>query len=776
MLSRIFIFTILLISLAPAWSQTKTWCVSGKVVDSESGEGIAFVHVATSDLLQGTTSNEHGAFELCLPTSDSVTINFFHTAFQTLKINLTPSETSFVEVKLETKKYLTEEVTVKGRGQSMVKTIVPGKIELKQQDILLTPSVLGTPDLVRTLQLMPGIQSVNEGNSGIYVRGGSPGHNYIVFDDIELMNPSHLMGIYSVFNPLLVDKVEFYKGNAPVHQSERLASSIIVTSKKQKGQGYNWSGNLGNISSNITYQGLSKNKKWYVNIGFRRSYLELIQALAEPIIQEEENYFKRNKFNFFDFNGRVQYRSGGSTVALSWYKGKDIFQFNNSGNAIQLNNDWGNEGMAISWNYMFDENLSMKNSISYTGYSSSLNVDFIDQNLTFKTDYNHLQFKTDWLYQYNRHLFRWGAYVKNRTISPQDLDISLNISSGTSYNAYEHLSIKVPFSDRYTFSEKFDMYFGAALEYYHLLNVKKENLAKSATLTDDNEYDILMNGVLMANYNVSKTQSVKASYSYISQNIHLTSIASIPLPSDVWMPATKKVPSEQGHQFTLGYFKEVSKWGLEYGIEGYGKFSNNALMLRVNVEGEEVNDFEDNFFNGNNKAFGSEFSLKKSTNKLDANVSYTLGWVKQRFDEINQGAWHDAKYDRRHDLNIMCSYHLNSRIELGGVFVYATGNKATLPKGRYWMMGDIANDYDGINNYRMPVYHRLDLSVSYKLKSKLFHESVLNFSLINALNRSNPYFVYYSIEDGEGRYELDITARQVSLFPILPSLSWRYKF
>ncbi len=171
-----------------------------------------------------------------------------------------------------------------------------------------------------------------------------------------------------------------------------------------------------------------------------------------------------------------------------------------------------------------------------------------------------------------------------------------------------------------------------------------------------------------------------------------------------------------------------------------------------------------------------EFFLKRNSEKLNANLSYTLGWVKQRFDHLNNGKWHDAKYDRRHDINLLCSYKLNKKIELGSVFILATGNKATLPVGRYWMMGNIANDYDGINNFRMPLYHRLDFSVNYYIKSKLFKESILNFSIINVLNRSNPYFIFYDIDAGEENYELNIKAQQVSLFPILPSLSWKVKF
>ena len=765
--------TLIVYSPFVVMSQNVDRCITGKVSDIETGEPIPFVHVATLDLTEGTVTDNNGYFKLCIDSNDSVQIRFFHTAFQTYTTLVDPTGMVELIIKLKTKAYQTEEVTIKGNKQTMVKALVPGKIKLEQKDILLTPTLLGSPDLVRTLQLMPGIQSVNEGNSGIYVRGGSPGHNYIVFDDIELMNPSHLMGIYSVFNPLLVDVVDFYKGNAPVHLSSRLASSIVVKSRTKKDTAYNWSGNVGNISSNLVYQGQTKNKKWYFDAGLRRSYLEVLQEAARPFIKDEDNYFKNNKFNFYDFNGKIKYQGRSSSLTLAWYKGGDVFKFSDKGRAVSLNNNWGNEGASLIWRSVLSDNLSMKNAVSYSSYKSSLKVDFVDQDLKFKTDYRHVQYKNDFLYPKGRNTLRWGAYVTHKYVSPQDVDISLNSNNSSAFNSYKHLSVKLPASNRFVANDKLSLYLGGAIEYYKLL--QKDQKGQSGSTKKD-ESDFLWNAVAIADYKLSSDRSVKSSYSYVSQIIHLTSVASIPLPSDIWMPATDKVPAEIGHQFTLGYFKEVEKWDLEFGVEAYGKYTDNTLMLKVNVEQEEVGDFEDSFFKGKAKAWGTEFSLKKNGSDYQAQLSYTLGFVRQKFDDINQGAWHDAKYDRRHDLNVLASYRVNERMELGSSFVFATGNKATLPKGRYWMMGDIANDYEGVNNYRMPVYHRWDLSLNYHLKSKRFHESILNFSLINVLNRSNPYFVYYHIDEGNMTYELTIKARQVSLFPIMPSLSWRFKF
>ena len=769
-----FIVIFLLISVC-ALSQNKLVRVKGEVFDIGSEETIPNVHVVIEGSEQGTITNTQGQFELDVADNKYVKLIFFHTSYETDTVLLDVAKNKFVKVYLKEKQYLQKEITVKANHNSLVKGNIPGKILIKQKEVLITPTLFGEPDLVRTLQLLPGIQSVNEGNSGIYVRGGSVGQNYVVFDGIELMNPSHLMGIYSVFNPFLVDNVSFYKGNAPMQYSSRLASSIIVNSINQKQGKYNWAVNVGNINSNISYQASSKNKKWFTSIGYRRSYIEGIQYVANLFMQDEQNYFTNNKFNFYDFNGKLKYKNNAITLILAWYKGGDIFKYNKTDSQIGINNNWGNEGISLQLKSMLKYNLSMQSSFSYSGYSSGLKLGIIDQNLSFNTDYNQFKFSSDYLYQLKGNTIRFGAYASRRNIMPQNLDISLNTNNDKLNSKYIHHIFEVYLSDEFKLFPRLEMYFGLSGQLYDQVRKSETGFSNDLEVEQD-ENTFSGKGMITFNYKLAENSALKVSGNYLTQNVHLTSIASIPLPSDVWMPATKKVPAEKSTQFTVGYFKSNDSNNFEYGIEGYGRFLQNQLVLNLNMKGEEIQDFEDSFFIGESVAYGSEIYIKKNADKFNANLSYTLGWVQQRFDELNNGKWHDAKYDRRHDVNLLCTYKLNKRIDIGGVFILATGNKATLPVGRYWMMGDIANDYVGINNYRMPLYHRLDLSVNYRFKTNILKESVLNFSVINVLNRSNPYFIYYDIEEGVEDYELAVKARQVSLFPVLPSLSWKIKF
>ncbi len=767
-----FLILFIAFTFQYASAQSLDWCITGEIIDNRTGEPISSAHITMVNVRRGAVSNINGHFELCGLMQKSVLIGIGHTAFEYQEISVNKEQAENLNIRLKHKTYNTKEVQIVANSASIVKNYIPGKLTLKKAEVLALPSFMGSPDILRGLQLMPGMQSVSEGNSGIYVRGGSPGQNFVMFDDIELMNPTHLMGIYSVFNPLLTQKVDFYKGNAPIHQSSRLASSIIVNTRDNKEGNSNWEGNIGNIVTNLTYNGQSKNKKWYFSTGVRRSYLDVLSAMAKPFLKDDDNYFEKNNYTFYDWNGKVRYQSGNSLFALTWYLGQDDFQMESEKKDIQSFSKWGNKGAALSWRTMITPLISMKNSLDYTAYNSDFGAITSDGNMRFKTDYQQARFRSDYIFDYKRSLIRWGIELIKYEITPQNIEVAEYENSQLKLNKYSSLAAKLYGSNHFKINENWSVYGAFALNYYQLLNQETEEGIK------DNDYEGLWipNVVGSLNYNPSESSSFKASYALNSQNIHLASIASIPLPTDVWMPSTKNLPHEQGHQLTLGYFRNWSDKKLEFGIEAFGKKMDHQLLLSVNVNQDEEVAFEDNFLKGEGLSYGCEIYLKKQIGNLAYTLAYTLGSTKQRFSGINNGKWHDAKYDRRHDLNITATYALNKRIDFGAVFIYATGNKATLPTGRYWLMGNIANDYVGVNNYRMPAYHRLDVSMNYKLKSNTFKESTLNFSIINLYSRSNPYYIYYKVEEGQENYDLSVKAKQMSLFPIMPSVSWRFKF
>lgn len=752
------------------YAQTNTWCIKGKITDV-GAEPVPMAHIALMNSPIGAVSDENGMFELCALSGDSVQIIVGHTSFYPQSLWISKTETKVIEVALELKVLSTKEIKVIAKQYSIVSTYIPGKLSLNNKDILSIPGFMGSPDVLRSLQLQPGMQSVSEGNSGIYVRGGSPGQNHVLFDDIELMNPVHLMGIYSVFNPLLTERVEFYKGNAPVHQSSRLASSILVNTYSNKRDDSNWAGNIGNIATNLIYSGSSDNNKWFISTGIRRSYLDVLGHMAQPFLNDDDNYFKSNSYQFYDWNGKLRYRNGNSTIALSWYLGEDQFKMVNKQNDIRSFSDWGNTGAAFVWKYMINDAMSMNNKVFYSTYQSDFGAQIVDGDMRFQTDYEQKQFKNTFILHHNKNTWHWGIDASMYNITPQNLQVTSVENSENRLDEYTSYAFKPFISNQLELNERWTIYGGLALQYYQL-----QKDSRSTVEVNNNEPQISPNLVTTLNYWLNKNASLKASYAFNTQNMHLASIASIPLPSDIWMPSTSDLPMEQGHQITLGYFKFIEDHSIQWGIEGYAKKMKNQLLLKMNLNNEDIEQFDDNFYKGEAMAWGSEFYLNKQQGHLNYTLGYTLGWIKQKFDGINDGQWHDAKYDRRHDLNFQLTYKANKKFDYGLVFVLASGNKATLPTGRYWLMGAIANDYAGVNNYRMPLYHRMDISMNYHLNSNVFKESVLSFSVINLYNRSNAYYIYYGVEEGDQSYEISIKAKQVSLFPVMPSISWRFKF
>lgn len=775
--NKLILITIFLFQSFCLTAQNR--CAQGVVIDMHTHTPIALAQVVVGAYHQTAVTDEVGFFKVCgMDGHNKVAVVVRHTAYEPFSMMVDASNTDTLYIQMVRQSYQTGEVTVTARPRVILSDFIPGHQQLKHADVMSLPSILGMPDVIRAVQFLPGVQSVSEGNSGLYVRGGTSGQNFILFDDLELMNPSHIMGIYSVFNPLLTHQVDLYKGNAPIHLSNRLASSVIVESPNEKPEGYNWSGNIGNISSNLTWQGTSADGRLYANVGLRYSYLELIKLMARPFVANDNSYFEENNISFYDFNGKIRYRSGAHEWRLSWYSGRDELIFKSLKKSIDSGINWGNRGAALVWQCTISPVLMLKQVFDFSGYRSCFNALYQNDRFRFRGSYDHLRYKSELTHHLDQHLLRYGIHVTGYEVSPQDMLVSQTASDVVNFNKFRSLSSKFFVGDRVQLTDRLTVYGALGLDCYSLLNQVNVNV----NMNDDTPHKkdgfvyVMPNGVFTVNYSISTTSAFKASYSYASQNLHLAPIASVPLPMDLWMPSSSGLPPEYGHQATLGYFWHSSSHLFEGGIELYAKMSSNQLLLRANVNHESIQSFDDNFFKGEGVAYGSELFLKKTRGTFQGSLSYTIGCVKQKFDNINQGAWTKAKYDRPHDLNILMTYQLNKRIDLSAAFILASGNMTTLPTGRYWLMGGIHNDYEGVNNFRMPSYHRLDLSMNLKLESTRFYESELNFSIINAYSRCNPYYIYFDVKQEKEKYELDIKAKQISLFPILPSLSWRFKF
>jgi Outer membrane receptor proteins, mostly Fe transport len=751
------IFCVVLLS---GVSQLSGICVHGIISDRLTGRRIAYATIRNSETRKGCVADSLGQFELCDAKISNLEVRHASYKDVIVLVNNKNDEERTISICLEERIQTTKEVEVLSSVKTIDNSVFTGSATIRQEDILKLPSILGEKDVIKAIQLQAGVQSVSEGMSGLFVRGGSAGQNLFVLDGMELMNPSHLMGIYSIFNPLTTGYLNVYKGNAPVELSDHLSSTIVVKSKlPQKGESC-LAGSIGNISSTIALQGISKDEKVSFVAGFRRSYLDVLGVLSSVIVPEDQNYFKRNKYNFYDLNGLFAWHtSRASLMTLGVYTGHDCFRMSDSQFNSNAGTEWGNCSVALNYQYSPFVNCIFKHGVNYTSVFSSFDGILYDNSLQFKSAYYKIQQKNSLILQFKAHSISAGIDFFFTSATPQKMVFYLSGDTISKHEVFRNKGIVLYVGDNLQIKNNIELYGGLR----YTTNATVDLCATNSSLSP----------VLALSFRLPREHSLKVALSENSQQVHLCSFSSVPLPNDIWMNSTARLKPETSTQLTIGYYKKQESWN--YGIELYGKMLRNQLLFNLDVDGMDDRHFENNFYIGKGRAFGVDFSFHKSFRSYSVDLNYSFARSFRSYPEIMNGSWFRDKYDRIHDLKVQINRKLSRKWDCSLVWVYATGNTTTLPVGRWWMMGSVMNDYAGINNIRLPAYHRLDIAANYKLTSKRFKESVLSFSLINVYNRSNPYFLKYRLSMDKNQYNLNVNVAQISLFPIMPSVNWRFK-
>ncbi len=752
-------------------------CIEGEILDEETGFPISDVHIYCPLSDRGTVTNDKGAFKIC-GILENVLLEINHLAYSSRVIYVSDSTRAFISLSLKEKGVMTNEVIIKGISGNLSKDMMPGRGKLSSLDIIQLPSFLGQPDVVRSLQTMAGVQTVSEGVGDIFVRGGSPGQNLILLDGMELMNPVHLMGIYSIFNPFTTHSVDLFKGHAPASLGSRLSSVISVSSTEPTIVPSGFSGSIGNVATSLGLTQKSQDGKWGIVMGLRRSFLELYKPITSLFLSAEDDFFKSNSYYFYDFNGRLVYQPKATTsFALNWYQGKDFFKMKNQKINYFTETDFGNGVVSFVWNQSITKRVKLMCEVGYTQAWAGFSGMIIDNDIGFNSNHRKLYTGIQLSGENNRHSWSVGSKISRYSTLPQDMFLIMESDTSTFYNKFENAQAELFLEDSYRLTEKLVLYGGLRTHFYKTLGPYDfVGSNESSTLIkkgDSSLADFHFSPSISMQYRMGAKDQMKLAWSRNVQMIHVASISSMPLPNDMWMMATPHLKPQTGHQFSLGYYKQLE--GFSFSSELFAKYLFHQSVFNINLEGDEKS-FENHFFIGKGRVFGLEITARKELGTIRGELNYTLMRSERSFPEIYEGEWYSDKFDRTHDLSVTTQWKINERWDLSAFFVYATGNNMTLPSGRMWLMGTVMNDYDGYNNFRMPPYHRLDLSVNYHLKSDFFAESVLNFSLVNLYNRPNPYFLYFKVFQGSSRYDLDVQAAQVSLFPILPSISWRFKF
>ena len=765
-------------------SQNK-YTISGYVQEAASGENLIGVSIYNKASQKGTTSNQYGFYSITLEEG-SYTIIYSFIGLNTSTKKITLNKNIRLNVSLSEKSILSEEVIVTGEKlDKNVSSSNMSQAKLEVENIKQLPVILGEIDVLKSAQLLPGIQSGGEGNSGLYVRGGGPDQNLILLDEAVVYNAAHLFGFFSVFNADAIKDINIIKGGMPAEYGGRLSSVLDITMKDGNNKKYETDGGIGLLSSRLTIQGpVQKNKSSFIISG-RRTYVDV---LSKPFMSTD-NTFNGSGYYFYDLTTKVNYRlSDKDRLFLSGYFGRDVFRFTNSDNDIGIKIPWGNATTSLRWNHLFNDKLFMNTSLIFSDYRFEFNIAQSDFELKIFSGINDWNTKVDFLYQPNpRHTIKFGTNYTYHEFTPG------NASGRSGDVVFEPDEIFKQYSNEGALYLSDDFEVSDALKVHAGLRYSsfqhsgyisfRDYVKNDFTGSTDNYRHIEPR--LSFRYKLSTTSSIKGAYTQNYQYIHLASTSSVSLPTDLWVPSSSEIEPKFADQYALGYFKNLKDNMYETSIEAYYKEMTNLLEYKEGVlpEDNTNSNSDDAFAFGDGDSYGVEFLLKKNKGKTTGWIGYTLSKTTKYFEEVNAGVAFPAKYDRRHDLSITATHKLSDKWTLSSVFVYATGNAITLPTERYVIGENIYTEYTSRNGFRMDPYHRLDIGATYTPKKKKKFQSSWNFSIYNVYSRKNPYFIYFALEAPEGEENGSIQdgnltpkAYQVSIFPILPSITWNFNF
>jgi len=802
-----FLFPVALLFAAwqPAPAQNRV-TLSGFVRDSVTGEYLIGTNVYVQETLKGSVTNTYGFYSMTLEKGRYTAV-FSFLGYREKRVPVTLDTNLRLNVELAPSAITTREVVITGeKSDQNVRDAQLGRIELDVEKIKTLPAFLGEVDVLKTIQLLPGVQSAGEGNSGFYVRGGGPDQNLILLDEAVVYNASHLFGFFSVFNSDAVKNITLTKGGMPAQYGGRLSSVLDITMKEGNNKQFHGEGGLGIVSSRLTLEGPIKKDTSSFIVSARRTFVDLF--LREPFIDNESDA-AGNSYYFYDLNTKLNYRlSDRDRLFLSGYFGRDVFSFNNTASGFKVRIPWGNATASLRWNHLFSDRMFMNTSLIFSDYK--FRFDATQQQFDFSLfsgirDYNA---KMDFSYFPSiRHNLKFGFNYVYHIFTPSNAsarsgDVIFDLGQVVRFYAHD---AALYVNDEWDVTDRLSVSGGIRVSAFEQVGPFERYLLDDLGIRveDTIRYrrgeKVALYGRaeprLSVKVNAGMNASLKASFTQNYQYIHLASIGSVTLPTDVWVPSSDIVHPQFSTQYAVGYFRNFHNNLYESSVEVYHKTMKNQVEYNEGHQPDEdvKNNVDNNFVFGDGVSYGTELFFKKAQGLLTGWVGYTLSWTERTFPDLNQGKTFPFKYDRRHDLSIVLSYDISKRWTLGAVWVYATGNALTLPRNRFFLIGPVdlgqvaynPSAYGGLynepgdrNGFRFSAYHRLDVSATLKgrnRKNKRYRSS-WNFSIFNLYNRYNPYFIYFNDFVNKNTGEFKIQAKQVSLFPILPSVTYNFKF
>lgn len=771
-----FTFLLLCLLVTAVQAQNRV-TLSGYVKDGASGEGLIGASVSVQELPGvGIATNEYGFYSLTLPQGDyTLLVTYLGyiteskpvklSAAQKLDVALRQNATTLKEVEITTRK---EDNNVRSMEMSTLK--------MQVAQIKSMPALMGEVDLVKAIQLMPGVQNAGEGTSGFYVRGGGADQNLILLDEAPVYNASHLMGFFSVFNADAIKDVQLYKGGIPAQHGGRLSSLLDIRMKEGNNQKMEVSGGIGTISSRLTVEApIIKDKSSFILSG-RRTYADVFFGLSS------DEDIKGNDLYFYDLNTKVNYTlNEKNRLFVSGYFGRDVAATKDA----MMN--WGNATATVRWNHLFNDRLFSNTTFIFSDFDYALGSKEEESEFTWKSHIKDYGIKNDYTYFLNpKNQLRFGLQVTYHNFMPAEVKPgkksyvnALKLNSTSALESAIYLSNEHQITDRLTLD-------------YGLRFSRFTNVGPGDVYLYDEEFETPVDTVkysrfekiktyggleprIAAKYDLNEVSSIKASYNRTLQYVHQVSNSTSAMPFDVWIPSSTYVKPQMADQVAAGYFRNFADNMFEGSVEVYYKWMDNQIDYKDYAEILLNERLETELLRGTGEAYGAEFFLRKQKGLLTGWVSYTLSKTERTVPGINDGKPYAPRHDRRHSGNLVLAYQFSPNINFGANWTYSTGGAITMPVGRYEYNGKTYPVYSERNGYRLPDYHRLDLSATYDKPRNEFkkYSSSWTLSVYNAYARKNAFSIYFrESEDDKTKTE----AVKTYLFGFLPSLTYNFNF
>jgi len=751
--------------------------ISGEITDRQSGEALIGATIYIEKLQSGTVTNTYGFYSISIePGQYTLTYSFI--GYETVKKTVQIKQNRTIDVELSPQQQLLQEVVVEStRKNANVSKNEMSVTRMDTKTIKKIPAMMGETDLIKAIQLLPGVQFASEGSSGFSVRGGSPDQNLILLDEATVYNASHLMGFFSVFNNDAIKNTKLYKGNIPASAGGRLSSLLDIRMKEGNNKTFSGSGGIGTISSRLTLEGpLLKDKASFLLSG-RRSYADLFMALSE-----DEN-INNSTLYFYDLNGKVNYKiDDNNRLFVSAYYGKDVFK------NPDLMMDWGNNTTTVRWNHLFSKKMFSNFTFVKSNYDYQLGVpEGQASSFLWKADLNDYAVKADFgFYPNPDNTVRFGVQSTYHRFFPGK---AKGLGEDSFFNSYEvehHNSL-----ENSIYIENEQEVSGALSLRYGLRYTLFSNVGSAVIYNYDEDYDVTdsttyapgefynhyqgLEPRLGIRYQLNEFSSLKASYSKTRQYIHRGSNSTSGTPLDIWFPSTTNIKPQMANQWAVGYFRNFRRNTIESSVEVYYKSMNNIVDFKDNAMILLNKQYEGEIRAGKGTAYGVEAYARFDIAPVNGWVSYTFSKSEQTIEGINNNEAYLSPYDRPHDISVVLNYDISSKLSAGLNWVYMTGSPVTFPVGRAEIGGKYIPVYSKRNSYRMPDYHRMDLSVTYagkKSSAKKFY-SEWNLSLYNAYARKNAWVINF-VQDNNNPAET--YAEKTYLFSIVPSLTYNIYF